>query len=302
MSGSLIVNYIFSDNIIVSILEVRCLPVVILCGLEEAGKTSIKVFLENIDKNEAMKPYIASMEVETFKEHHLSIYVIPGQSRFRLMEFFYEQYLPLADRIGFVVDASDPAKFGEAKQYWDFLRRMIDKYSTKDMEVILVAHKQDKKGARLGEKLIGSIFSKGDIKKFRVKSINTSVLDIFSMYQLLRMFYGDLKKIGIDSIVDVLRANTRARAAFLIDSHMLPISVVGAKEALKFMEEIFYPVYKRGALEYIALKFEDIRFVAISRRVDGDFVVAGVYDYKVALNEAISFCNKALIKYVDEGF
>jgi len=277
------------------------LPNVVLCGLDEAGKTSIKVFLENMDKSEAMKPYIASNNIETYKKHYLSIYVVPGQARFRNIEVFYEQYFPLADRLGYVVDAGDPTRFPEARQYWEYLKKMIKKYARKDMEVIFVAHKQDKKTAKRAETIIYNIFPKDDIKKYRIRMINTSVLDVFSMYELLRMFYGDIKKVGIDAIVDVLRVNTNARAAFLIDSHMLPISVVGNKEALKFMEEVFYPIYKRGSLEYMAIKFENIRFLAIARRVNSDFVVAGVYDYKSQLGDAINYCNKALIKYMDEA-
>ena len=276
------------------------MPTVILCGLDEAGKTSIKVYLENIDRGEALKPYIASTEVEGFRRHYLSIYVIPGQERFRQIEFFYEQYFPLADRIALVVDASDRGRFPEVKEYWAYLRAMIDKYG-RSREVILVAHKQDKSGAVSADYLMGHIFSKSDRKKYKIRGINTTIMDIFSMYELLRVFYGDLKKVGIDTIVEALCANTRAQAAFLIDGQMLPISVHGSSDALKFMEDIFYPIYKRGVLEYIALKFEKIRFVAISRKTDGDVIVAGVYDYKVPLREAIDFCNRALERYVEEA-
>lgn len=277
------------------------LPNVILCGLDEAGKTSIKVFLENIDKDQATRPYIASTEVETYREHYLSIYIIPGQERFRYVEIFYEQYMPIADRIGFVVDASDSGRFAEAKRYWQYLKGMIKKYASKKIEVIFIAHKQDKKGSIRAEELVKKIFSKDDIKKYKVKPLSTSVLDIFSMYELLRAFYGDLKKVGLDTIVEVLCSNTKASAAFLIDGQMLPISVMGSPDALKFMEEIFYPIFKRGVLEYLALKYEQVKFVAISRRVNSDIVVAGVYDYKTSLKDAINYCNKALIKYVDEA-
>ncbi len=277
------------------------MPVVTLCGLEEAGKTSIKVFLENIDKEKAIKPYEASTDVEAFSRHYLTIYVIPGQESFRYIEVFYEKFIQPADRVGLVVDASDKAKFREVKRYWEYLKKMIDKYALKSVEVILIAHKQDKKGAVSAQELVKKIFSKGDIKKYRVKMINTSILDIFSMYELLRAFYGDLKKVGLDAIVEVLCSKTKAGAAFLIDGQMLPISVVGSPDALKFMEEIFYPIYKRGVLEYLALKFGDVRFLAISRRVNGDSVVAGIYDYKVSLKEAIELCNQALLKYIDEA-
>lgn len=277
------------------------LPNVILCGLDEAGKTSIKVFLENIDKDQATRPYIASTEVETYREHYLSIYIIPGQERFRYVELFYEQYIPIADRIGFVVDASDSSRFVEAKRYWQYLKEIIKKYASKKIEVIFIAHKQDKKGSIRAEELVKKIFSKDDIKKYKVRPLSTSVLDIFSMYELLRAFYGDLKKVGLDTIVEVLCSNTKASAAFLIDGQMLPISVIGSSDALKFMEEIFYPIFKRGILEYLALKYEQIKFVAISRRVDSDIVVAGVYDYKTPLKDAINYCNRALIKYIDEA-
>ena len=277
------------------------LPNIILCGLDEAGKTSIKVYLENIDKEQATRPYIASTEVETYREHYLSVYVIPGQERFRYTEIFYQQYFSVADRIGLVVDASDHSRFKEVKEYWTYLKEMIKKYASKGIEVILIAHKQDKKEAVRVEEIATKILSKDDIKKYKIRMLNTSVLDIFSMYELLRAFYGDLKKVGLDAIVEVLCSNTKAGAAFLIDGQMLPISVVGSPDALKFMEEIFYPVFKRGILEYIALKFEQIKFVAISKRADGDIVVAGVYDYKISLKDAIDYCNRALIKYIEEA-
>jgi len=283
------------------ILWVFLLPVVVLCGLDEAGKTSIKLFLENIDKEQAKKPYIASTEVETFKEHYLSIYVIPGQERFRHMDFFYEQYIPLADRVGLVIDASDRRRFDEVKRYWEFLKQRIDRYATKEIEVLLIAHKQDVRGAAQADEIAKLVMSKKDMKKYHVKTLNTSILDIFSMYELLRAFYGDIKKVGLDTIVEVLCDNTQAQAAFLIDGQMLPISVIGSPEALKFMEDIFYPIYKRGVLDYIALKFENIRFVAISKKVNGENIVAGVYDYKVSLREAIDYCNRALTKYVEEA-
>ncbi|MEX0569499.1 MAG: ADP-ribosylation factor-like protein [Candidatus Njordarchaeota archaeon] len=277
------------------------MPNIILCGLDEAGKTSIKVYLENIDKEQATRPYIASTEVETYREHYLSVYVIPGQERFRYTEIFYQQYFSVADRIGLVVDASDHSRFKEVKEYWTYLKEMIKKYASKEIEVILIAHKQDKKEAVRVEEIATKILSKDDIKKYKIRMLNTSVLDIFSMYELLRAFYGDLKKVGLDAIVEVLCSNTKAGAAFLIDGQMLPISVAGSPDALKFMEEIFYPVFKRGILEYIALKFEQIKFVAISKRADGDIVVAGVYDYKISLKDAIDYCNRALIKYIEEA-
>ena len=271
-----------------------------LCGLEEAGKTSIKVYLENLDKNEALKPYIASNEVEIYKRHHLTIFVIPGQERYRYVEFYYQQYFTPSSIIGLVVDASDIGKFDEVAAYWGFLKEMIDKYA-KSRNVVLIAHKQDKKNALPAEKIARKIFSKGDIKKYNIRMIDTSILDIFSMYSLLRMFYGDLSKVGLDLIVQTLAFQTRAAASFLIDGHMLPLSVVGSKDALSFMEEIFYPIYKRGRLHYLILKFEGIRFLAVSKGGESDYVVVGVYDYKVPMGEAIKLCEKALDKYFSEA-
>ena len=139
------------------------MPIVTLCGLEEAGKTSIKIYLENIDRDQVKTPYRASENVEVYREHYLTVYVIPGQESFRYSEFLYEKCFQPSDRIGFVVDASDRDKFGEAKKYWEYVKKMIEKYAVKKVEVILVAHKQDKEGALDAREIAKKILSKNDI-------------------------------------------------------------------------------------------------------------------------------------------
>ena len=108
-----------------------------MCGLDNAGKTSILNFL----KNGEFQGTIATMGVnhENYKlgKLNMSIMDLGGQEVFRP---FWPGYIERADILIFVLDSSDITRLALAK---DIFHKAISTYCNPEIPILILATKQD---------------------------------------------------------------------------------------------------------------------------------------------------------------
>ena len=272
--------------------------IVAFVGLDRAGKSSIKVYLESLSLNSAMNTKISN-GVETYLVRNFRIDVFPGQEKLRYEETLYERLFPLVDVVALVVDASDKERFDEVRRYWEFLRKMIRKYTKGNVRIILVAHKQDIKGAIQCSDLKRIIF--GEDRSLKVACVDTSIYDPISMSLLLRILHG-AEKVGIEAIVDALREKARSHIAMIFDGHLLPIAISGAKpnsETFDRINDLIVALERYGRIKALMAVFENQKVFILSKQ-GGERVIFCLIDPKVDVGTLVELCDKAMRTYLRE--
>ena len=274
----------------------------VFVGLDAAGKTSIKVYLETLNLD-AAKSTSMSNHNETYERGNLRIEVFPGQEILRFKEPLYATFFPAVDKLVFVVDASDTKRFSEAKKYWNFLKQMITKYCKKIPQTIVLAHKQDLKESVSADIILDQIFDQEDIDKYNIVSLETSIYDPISI-SLLLMAIHDGENIGLDKIIEALRSRSRANAAFIFDGHILPICYSSIDEDTKTMNlisDVICSLEKIGTIKTFISVFEDGgNMIAVSKKLNSERVIIGVYDYKEKTKNVLDLCINTLEYYMRE--
>ncbi len=275
---------------------------VVFLGLDKAGKTSIKVYLETLDTEKARNTRMSN-GVEAYQRGDVKFEVFPGQFVLRMNERLYEVFFPHTHKIVFTVDAADKKRFSAVKEYWRFVKRMIEKYCDRTPNIILLAHKQDLDDAVSPAELEKIIFDKEDFSNYSIETIGTSIYDPLSMSLLLRTIHG-ASKIGIEQIVDTLREKTGSDVAFLYDSHLLPIAVSTSgrdSEIITLINDLIISIEKIGELTMFAGYFKGNRnIVAVSEKIGEDRILVGVFNFRVKLKEALDLCMGVHKHYISE--
>lgn len=267
----------------------------VFVGLDRAGKTSIKLYLQYLDSERASKT-VASTGVERLSRAELTISIIPGQEVYRLNEDFYRILFPSADYIVFIVDASKPDRLKEAKEYFEFVKKMYTKYAVKKPKIILVAHKQDSKDAIPGEKVKEQVVG----KRSDIVVLETSIYDPLSMLILLKSLYADLKGNYIDFISQALAERLGADTVALYDSQSLPISIAGKKDLLeitcdKYGRLLFNPEFRFGVLGINGTKL-----AAVAEDLDGHTLTIVAVNFRVDIQETLKVLEESARNYVRE--
>ena len=275
---------------------------IIFLGLDNAGKTSIKVYLETLDIEKAKNTKMSN-QVEVYQRGKMRIEIFPGQKLLRMKERLYEVFFPYAKRIAFIVDSADKDRIPEVREYWGFVKSMITKYCEKTPEIILVAHKQDLQGALSAKELMNLILDKEDQRKYSIIPVETTIYDPISMSLLLRALHGG-HKLGIDQVVDSLRERTDAELAFIYDNHLLPIATsVKSKDEtmMRRLNDIVIALEKVGELRIMAGYFADGKnIIIVSDRVSDERILVGIYNFSTQLREAIIQCKNVSKYYLKE--
>jgi len=270
---------------------------IIFVGLDRAGKSSIKIYLETLDVEKAKNTKMSNgLEVykvgDTFK-----IEVFPGQEKLRYNEKLYQVFFPPADKIFFIFDAADKKRFNEVTKYFRYIEEMINKYCNKKIEVILVAHKQDIEGAIKAKTFFEKHIKTTTINK--ISFLDTSIYDPFSLSNLLKKIHGT----KIDNIVEALRRLCRAELAFLYDGHILPISYSPAKpnnNIITHINQILIAFEKIDKIEAFAGYFKTKNIAAIAIYEKDSRIIIGVYGFKLSLRDTLNYCKQAGQKYISE--
>jgi len=191
-------------------------------GLDYAGKSSIRIYLESFDIEKAMKT-MTSRKVEQFKRGRLNIFVIPGQKLFRYEEKFYRKLFPITEVVIFVVDAADRDRFDEVKEYFDYVMNMIKKYAKEDCRLLVLAHKQDLPNAAKAKEI-------AELLGVREKQVlETSIYQIGTIYRLLLKLHGT-DTTPFDGIAYELAQKTKAETVIIADKNMFPYTTLGNEE------------------------------------------------------------------------
>ena len=272
--------------------------ITIFVGLDNAGKTSIKTYLETLSIDAAMNTRM-STQVETYLRGGFRVYIFPGQRKLRYDEFLYERFFPLADKIALIVDAADKRRFGEVRKYWQFLYRMIDKYGRKKVQVILVAHKQDLPNALRWKEILPKIFDVPfDVGLFDIRCANTSIFDPPSMSMLLRTLHG-ATSLGIETLLSNLRRLTKSEVAMLFDTHLHPIAMSGTttgSEIFRRVHALVVDLEKHGFEAFVGV-FRDYHVFVMCRGGGEGRVIVALVNFGVKVNTAAEFCDETLKQY-----
>ena len=121
---------------------------ILILGLDNAGKTTILYKLQNeAEDEEVMTIPTIGFNVETlqYKNIKFQVWDLGGQTSIRP---YWRCYYPNTDAIIFVVDSADRERLAVARQE---LQAMLDEEELKDAILLVLANKQDQKGA-LGAK------------------------------------------------------------------------------------------------------------------------------------------------------
>jgi len=274
----------------------------VFLGLDNAGKTSIKVYLETLDIEKAKQTKMSD-KVEVYQRGNMRIEIFPGQKVLRYNEKLYEVFFPFVRRIAFIVDAADQDRFDEAKEYWEFIKKMIKKYCKEIPEVILVAHKQDLQNAVPADQIAKYILSKNDLKTFRIVAINTSIYDPISMSLLLKVLHG-AHRLGIDRVVEVLRERTDSDVAFIYDNHLLPIAISLREKDEKIINrltDVVISLERLGEIKVLYGTYADGKnILLLSEHAKEERIIIGVYGFTVNLKEVLIHCKATQKHYLAE--
>lgn len=267
----------------------------VFVGLDRAGKTSIKLYLQYLDSERASKT-TASTGVERLSRAELTISIIPGQEVYRLNEDFYKILFPSADYIVFVVDSSRPERLPEAKEYFEFVRKMYIKYAVKKPKIILLAHKQDAGNVLSGEKIKEQIMG----KRLGALVLETSIYDPLSMLILLKSLYADLKGNYIDFISQALAERLGADAIALYDSQGLPISIAGKKDLVNkicnpYSRLLFDPEFK-----FAVLGMNGTKLAAVAENNDELSMTIVAINFRADIQETLNVLRESTQNYVRE--
>ena len=269
---------------------------VVFVGLDNAGKTSIKLFLQHLNREIALKTK-ASTSIERFARAGLSIAVIPGQRFYREDEKFYRILFPSADHIVLVVDSSRPDRFGEVKEYYKFVKKMIKKYSLKKPKFTILAHKQDIKGAVSGDYVKRAVAG----ARSRVLVLETSIHDMTSMIVLLRNLYGDLKGNYIDFITQALQERLCADGIAIYDAQRLPISVSGDKNIVEWVYDRYFDVFLRDdEFRFGVLSTNGKKIMMVVEKTNGYSVIVIATNFKTNIEETLSIIKETAQCYAKE--
>ena len=270
-------------------------------GLDRAGKSSIKVYLESLSLNSAMNTKISN-GVETYLVRNFRIDVFPGQEKLRYEETLYERLFPFVSKVVLVVDSVDRKRFPEVRKFWKFVKDMIDKYAKKEVHIVVVAHKQDLEGATTCDELKKTILDSEDIKKYRITCVETSIFDPISMSLLLRVLHG-AQGVGIEDIVDVLRKESKSKIAMIFDGHLLPIAISGTKpssEIFSRVHELVVSLEKYGYVKAFVGIFENEKVFVLSKKQNEERVIFCLVDFEENLEKITSLCDNAMRNYMSE--
>jgi len=268
----------------------------VFVGLDNAGKTSIRLFLQSLDKEGALRTR-ASTSIERLARAGLTISIIPGQKYYRENERFYRILFPSADHIVFVVDSSRPDRFTEARKYYQYVKRMIRKYSLKKPKITILAHKQDIRGALPGSDVKKAIAG----ARSKVLVLETSIHDMMSMIILLKNLYGGLKGNDIDFVTQALQERLMADAIAIYDSQRLPLSTSGSEDLVrKTYDRYFSSLVKDGDFRFSIISTNGTKAAMVCENVNGYSVLVLSVGFNVGIEEALSIIREAALCYAKE--
>ncbi|KAG5179606.1 ARL1, ARF-like ras superfamily GTPase [Tribonema minus] len=116
---------------------------ILILGLDNAGKTTILLRLQNEAEEDIQTIPTIGFNVETlqYKNIKFQVWDLGGQTSIRP---YWRCYYPNTDAIIFVVDSADTERLGIAKQE---LAAMLEEEELKDAILLVFANKQDQPGS-----------------------------------------------------------------------------------------------------------------------------------------------------------
>lgn len=110
---------------------------VLMLGLDAAGKTTILFQLKLGQVVESVPTIGFNVESVEYKNIKFNVWDVGGQDKIRQL---WKHYYPNTEALIFVVDSSDKARIGKAKEE---LHKMLEEEELKDAILLVFANKQD---------------------------------------------------------------------------------------------------------------------------------------------------------------
>jgi len=267
--------------------------IVTLVGLDYAGKSSIRIYLESFDVEKAMDTE-TSNSIEELRGSKVVYYVIPGQELLRYEEKFYERLFPITDVIVFVVDAADKEKFGEVREFFKFIQEMIKKYAKEECRLIVLAHKQDLPNAAKAKEVAELL----GISEKHV--LETSIKYPGSMYELLMRIHG-IPTTEFDAIAYQIMQDTNAESVTIADKDLFPYTSIGNKDdAMTKLVGFLRLTRDIGDFDFIICEKESKRTCCIKDYIDGEEIFIVIINARANFDVMMSSVKAALSKIREE--
>merc|ERR1712176_378603 len=146
----------FFSNLFRNLIGSKEMRILIL-GLDGAGKTTILYRLQVGEVVTTIPTIGFNVETLQYKNIKFQVWDLGGQTSIRP---YWRCYYPNTDAIIFVVDSADRERLAVARQE---LQAMLDEEELKDAILLVLANKQDQKGA-LGAKEISEALGLPDVR------------------------------------------------------------------------------------------------------------------------------------------
>jgi len=267
--------------------------IITFVGLDYAGKSSIRIYLECFDIEKAMKT-MTSRKVEQFKRGKLNIFVIPGQKLFRYEEKFYRKLFPITEVVVFVVDAADRDRFDEVKEYFDYVMNMMKKYGKEDCRLLVLAHKQDLPNAAKAKEVAELL----GVKEKQV--LETSIYQIGTIYRLLLALHGT-DTTPFDAIAYELMRKTNAETVVIADRDIFPYTTLGdARVAMSKLRAFIDFLNTSGECDILIALHRGLRTFFIKNPIGNDEVIIVIINSKADSRTVINAVKDAYKRIAEE--
>ncbi|UYP48256.1 GTPase Der [Candidatus Lokiarchaeum ossiferum] len=179
----------------------------VFLGLDNSGKSTIISFLKEgkfVEHTPTMGKDLQKLEIDGTR---FLLFDMGGQSHFRKM---WTGEMKDSKCVVFVIDAADPDRFNESKSE---LQKVLPLIAGKDMKLLILANKSDKRNAIPLDQLI-DIFELSNLPNFEIMSISAKTG--LNMADAFVKFYSLLTG-------KMLKKNTVTQAISIFDPSGLPI-------------------------------------------------------------------------------
>ena len=268
--------------------------IVTLVGLENAGKTSIKVFIQTLSLEKALNTK-TSTKIEELRKKKVKFYIIPGQRVFRFDEKYYKTLFPISDVVVFVVDAADKSRFEKAQEYFEFVKEMMKKYGKEGQKLLILAHKQDLENAVPGKEIAKLL---GVSEKY---VLETSIFDPTSILHLILRLHGE-KVTVFEAIAMKLLQDTKADTVAIADKNGFPYAVFGNEEiAMSYIAATSKTFMEIGSFSMNIIIKEKNKTICMMDSVEDDFIFLIVINARENIRK-VSECMKSALVKIKEAY
>lgn len=283
---------------------------IVVCGLDNAGKTSIVRLLKDLRPALALitSPSVAlEKEVKRSLRYRFVFFVIPGQRRFHT-ERILSQVMADADCLIFVVDAADRHRLPEAR---DLLKLALKVYTRvgSGNRLVILAHKQDLSSALDASTIYRELWEpiSSEFPQVLADIFETTIFKPSTVLRALRegVILHLLTRDPFDYLVRRVQIATRAELIAIFDGEAFPLSIAGdettAYEVASLVREFLDRLRLEGRVEGVVC-FSRTKLAFVGRKSKGDGeepIMICAKDFLTPIAQTIRALRQAVVQVMD---